>query len=80
MNIIEKPICYIEKDILLDIFLNPECNESALYSTIMDVFDGGGVVVIESHYINAPTDILGVYYDVTQFKKRYCGLFKTLNL
>lgn len=80
MNIIEKPFCYIEKDILLDIFLSPEYNESILYSTIMEVFDGGGVLVIESHYVNAPTDIFGAYQDVTQFKKRYCGLFKTLNL
>lgn len=80
MNKLKEVTCYIEQDILLMAANEHECQQQILLSTIMDVFDDDGAVVIEKHYVNAPIDTVGVYFNVDNFMARYRNVFNKINL
>lgn len=80
MNKLKELTCYIEQDLLLAAANENECQQQILYSTIKEVFDKDGAVVIELRYVNAPVYTVGVYVCIDDFKKRYRNVFNKLKL
>lgn len=56
MNKLKELTCYIELNLLLAAANENECQQQILYSTIKEVYDNDGAVVIELHYVNALVD------------------------